>query len=351
MTGGATRDGVTGTDESAFIRHLPKAELHLHIEGTLEPEMMLAFAERNGVRLPFTDSDAARDAYVFGDLQSFLDLYYSGCAVLRTEQDFYELTVAYVDRASSQGVTHAEVFFDPQSHTVRGVPLGSVVGGIARGLEEGRDRLGVSWRLILCFLRHLGPEAAMATLEEALPHGHLITAVGLDSTERGHPPSQFEDVFRRARQEGFLAVAHAGEEGPPEYIWQALDLLRVRRVDHGVRCSEDPALVQRLRDDRVPLTVCPLSNVMLGVFPDLASHNLATLLRAGLVVTVNSDDPAYFGGYVADNLEAAARALDLDRAEILTLARHSFESSFLAEADKVERLAEVDRYAATNPGG
>ncbi len=308
--------------------------------------MMLAFAERNRMPLPFADPDAARAAYAFDDLQAFLDVYYAGCAVLRTELDFYELTVAYLGRAAAQGVVHAEVFFDPQSHTDRGVPLGAVVEGIARGLEDGGDgERRATWRLIPCFLRHLSAAAAMETLEELLPYRQLITAVGLDSSERGHPPSLFEAVFRRAAEEGLLAVAHAGEEGPPEYIWQALDLLHVRRVDHGVRCSEDPLLVDRLRAERIPLTVCPLSNVKLGVFQDLADHNLAELLRLGLMVTVNSDDPAYFGGYVADNLEAVSRALDLGPSEVVALARHSFESSFLSEDAKRERLAELGRYA------
>jgi adenine deaminase len=332
-----------------FVRGLPKAELHLHIEGTLEPEMMFALAHRNGVDLPYADVEAVRKAYVFDSLQSFLDLYYAGCAVLVTEQDFYQLTLAYLERAASQGVVHAEVFFDPQTHTDRGVPFGTVVTGICRGLDEGRLRWGISWRLILCFLRHLSEEAALATLDQAVPFRHLIAAVGLDSSELGHPPSDFTGVFERARLDGLPAVAHAGEEGPPAYIWEALDLLQARRIDHGVRCWEDQALVDRLVDDQVPLTVCPLSNVRLGVFPDLEQHNLAVLLRRGLRVTVNSDDPAYFGGYVADNMAATAEALDLGHDEIVQLARNSFLASFLAEPALRRHLAAIDRYDDATP--
>jgi len=333
-------------DRAAVWTGLPKAELHLHIEGTLEPEMMMALAARNGIPLPYPDADAVRDAYVFHDLQSFLDIYYAGCAVLRTEDDFAELAGAYLERASSQGVTHAEVFFDPQTHTDRGIPFPTVVEGITRGLVTGGERSGISTRLIMCFLRHLGADAAMATLEASLPYRHLIAAVGLDSSELGYPPSEFTAVFARAAGHGLPAVAHAGEEGPPEYIRQALDVLHVRRIDHGVRCSEDPDLMERLRRERVPLTVCPLSNVRLGVFPDLAHHNLAQLLRAGLVVTVNSDDPAYFGGYVADNLVQAAEALGLTDGEVVQLARHSFTASLLPAGEIAARTAAVDRYAA-----
>ena len=274
-------------DLGAFVRGLPKAELHLHIEGTLEPEMMFALATRNGVSLPYPDVAAVRRAYVFDDLQSFLDVYYAGCAVLVTEQDFYDLTIAYLSRVAAEGVSHVEIFFDPQTHTDRGVPFATVVNGISRALEDGHRQWRVSWRLILCFLRHLSAEEAMATLDQALPFRHLIAAVGLDSSELGHPPSAFEAVFRRARQEGLPAVAHAGEEGPPGYIWEALEVLHARRIDHGVRCWEDQVLVERLVADQVPLTVCPLSNVKLGVFPDMAHHNLAVLLRRGLRVTVN----------------------------------------------------------------
>lgn len=337
-------DADADAEQTQFIVGLPKAELHLHIEGTLEPEMMFSLAARNQVVLPYPDIAAVRRAYVFDDLQSFLDLYYAGCAVLVTEQDFYDLTTAYLSRAAAQGVTHAEIFFDPQTHTERGIPFATVVGGISRALEDGERRWNISWRLILCFLRHLSEDAAMATLKEALPFRELITAVGLDSGELGNPPSKFEAVFRRAREEGFLPVAHAGEEAGPDYIWEALDLLQVRRIDHGIHCSEDPRLMDRLRDDQVPLTVCPLSNVQLGTFPDVAHHNLAVLLRYGLRVTVNSDDPAYFGGYIADNMVASAAALNLSQDELVQLARNSFLASFLDEEETRQRLSEIDRF-------
>jgi adenine deaminase len=312
--------------------------------------MLFALAARNRMEVPFADVDAVRRAYVFEDLQSFLDIYYAGCAVLLTHEDFFDLTLAYLERAAADGVRHAEIFFDPQTHTDRGIPFGTVVGGISAGLEEGQRRGGISWRLILCFLRHLSADAAMATLEEALPHRDTIAGVGLDSSELGHPPSEFTEVFRRARHEGFAAVAHAGEEGPPAYIWEALDQLQVVRIDHGVRCMEDPALVDRLVSEQMPLTVCPLSNVKLRVVPDLAHHNLAAMLRRGLRVTVNSDDPAYFGGYVADNLTAAAVALDLDRREVHRLARHSFLSSWLDPEGLERQLAALDQYVEGEAG-
>ena len=349
MTGDPAVGSGTPEDRTRFIHQLPKAELHIHIEGTLEPEMMMALATRNGISLPYDDVDAVRRAYVFENLQSFLDVYYVGCAVLVTEQDFYDLTIAYLGRAAAQGVSHVEVFFDPQAHTDRGVPFDTVVSGISRALDDGRRRWKISWRLILCFLRHLGADAAMDALDQALPYRHLLAAVGLDSSELGYPPSIFEAVFRRAREEGLAGVAHAGEEGPPAYVWEALDQLGVLRIDHGVRCWEDQALVDRLLADQVPLTVCPVSNVRLGVFPDLGHHNLAVLLRHGLRVTVNSDDPAYFGGYVADNLVAVADALDLDRDEIVQLARNSFLASFLDDADKQRRLDDVDAFASRDP--
>jgi adenosine deaminase len=344
-------DGSESSQERAvvdpFILGLPKAELHIHIEGSLEPELMFKLAIRNGVPLPYTDIEGVRRAYVFDDLQSFLNIYYEGCAVLVTELDFFDLTTAYLERASSQGVVHTEIFFDPQTHTGRGIAFETVVTGIRRALERGEERFGISWRLIPCFLRHLSEESAMETLVEVLRFRSWITAVGLDSSEVGHPPSTFEAVFGAARSEGLLCVAHAGEEGPPSYIWEALDLLHVSRIDHGVRCLEDSELVERLRLGQIPLTVCPISNVKLGVFPTLKDHNLATLLEHGLLAMVNSDDPAYFGGYIADNLAA----LDLDHLRLLTLARNSFKASFLADADKERHIATVDEYATSTTRG
>jgi adenosine deaminase len=332
--------------EAAFAAGLPKAELHLHIEGTLEPALMFELARRNRVRLPYASVEEVRRAYVFSDLQSFLDIYYAGCQVLLAEEDFYDLTWAYLQRAAVQGVRHAEIFFDPQTHTDRGVPFETVVTGIHRALQDGRARLNVSSGLILCFLRHLSEDAALATLARALPFRHWILAVGLDSSELGHPPAKFKAAYARAREAGFLAVAHAGEEGPPSYIWEALDMLRARRIDHGVRSLEDERLVARLVEEQIPLTVCPLSNVRLRVFPDLRSHNLKQMLDRGLLVTVNSDDPAYFGGYVAENFQAAAAALNLSRDQLITLARNSFTASFLPEQQKRAYFEEVARFAA-----
>lgn len=329
-----------------FVRHLPKAELHLHIEGTLEPELMFELARRNRVSLPYASVDDVRRAYVFSDLQSFLDIYYAGCCVLLKERDFYDLTWAYLTRAADQGVRHAEIFFDPQTHTDRGVPFETVVTGIHRALEDGRTRLNITSGLILCFLRHLSEEEAMRTLQEALPYRDWLLAVGLDSSEIGHPPVKFRRVYDRARESGLLAVAHAGEEGPPQYVWEALDVLKVRRIDHGVRSIEDDRLVSRLVEEQIPLTVCPLSNVKLRVFPDLRSHNLKQMLDRGLLVNVNSDDPAYFGGYVADNFQASAAALDLSREQQLQLARNSFVASFLSDESKRAYLEELERFAA-----
>jgi adenine deaminase len=333
-------------DLAIFARALPKAELHLHIEGTLEPELMFDLARRNGVSLPYGSVDDVRRAYVFSDLQSFLDIYYAGCRALLTEQDFYDLTWAYLRRAAAQGVRHAEIFFDPQTHTDRGVPFETVITGIHRALEDGHVRLNITSGLILCFLRHLSEEAAMRTFAEALPYRNWILAVGLDSSEVGNPPAKFKDVYDRARESGLLAVAHAGEEGPPAYVWEALDVLKVRRIDHGVRSIEDERLASRLVEEQIPLTVCPLSNVKLRVFPNLKSHNLKLLLDRGLLVTVNSDDPAYFGGYVADNFQATAVALELSREQLLLLARNSFVASFLPTAAKRAYFEELDRFAA-----
>ncbi len=320
---------------------LPKAELHLHIEGTLEPELIFALAERNRVALPYASIEALRRAYEFSDLQSFLDLYYAAMAVLRTQADFAELADAYFARAREQGVVHAEIFFDPQAHTARGVPFATVIDGLWSALRESEARYGITSKLIMCFLRDQSAESAMSTLEAALPYGERIVAVGLDSAEAGHPPSKFARVFERALAEGWKTVAHAGEEGPPAYVWEALDLLKVSRVDHGVRSLEDPRLVARLRDERIPLTVCPLSNVKLRVVDTLRDHPLGRMLDAGLVATVNSDDPAYFGGYAGDNFCAVASALALSEDALLTLARNSFEASFLDAKTREAYLARL----------
>jgi adenosine deaminase len=329
----------------AFVRELPKAELHVHIEGTLEPEMVFALASRNGVTLPYPSVTALREAYRFTDLQSFLDVYYACALVLQTEDDFREMTAAYLRKAHDQGVVHVEIFFDPQTHAARGVALDTVVNGINAALVEGERQFGITHRLILCFLRHLSEAEALETLSQALPHSGVIAAVGLDSSELGHPPSKFATVFERARQEGFLTVAHAGEEGPPAYVHEALDLLQVSRIDHGVRSDEDPALLARLVRDRVPLTVCPLSNVMLRVFDTMADHNLKRLLDLGVLVTVNSDDPAYFGGYVVENYLAVHSALGLSKADLAQLARNSIEAAFLSDDAKRSWLAKIDGVA------
>lgn len=327
---------------TTIIQRIPKAELHLHIEGTLEPELMMKLARRNRVEIPYASVDEIRDAYEFSDLQSFLDIYYAGAQVLVTEQDFYELTTEYLERASADNVRHVEIFFDPQTHTERGIGFDTVINGIYRALQDGETRLGVTFVLIMCFLRHLSADEAMATLEQALPHKARIRAVGLDSSEVGHPPSKFTEVFDRARDEGFLTVAHAGEEGPPEYIYEALDLLKVQRIDHGVRSLEDPALIERLATEQTPLTVCPLSNVKLRVFDKLEDHNLKQLLDSGLCVTINSDDPAYFGGYVGENFLQTQQALALSSEQIVTLARNSFAASFLSDEDKERHYFEID---------
>src|SRR6056297_382812 len=328
----------------AAIARLPKVELHLHIEGSLEPELMFALAERNGVELPYSSVEEVRKAYGFSDLQSFLDIYYAGACVLLKEQDFYDLTWAYLLRCEDDEVCHTEIFFDPQTHTDRGVAFETVIEGISRALADGREQLGISSHLILCFLRHLSAEAAMATLEQALPYRDRIIAVGLDSSEKGHPPEKFVEVFDRARAEGFLTVAHAGEEGPPAYIEQALDQLKVKRIDHGVRCTEDPALVRRLQKEQVPLTVCPLSNIKLRVFDRLEEHNLKQLLDDGLCVTVNSDDPAYFGGYIGQNFRETAEALNLDLDDLEKLARNAVTASFLDENGKANLMALIDQW-------
>ncbi|MEE8260901.1 MAG: adenosine deaminase [Gammaproteobacteria bacterium] len=330
-------------DLANLIQRIPKSELHLHIEGTLEPELMMKLARRNQIRLPYASVEDIRCAYDFSNLQSFLDIYYAGAQVLRMKQDFYDLTWAYLERAAQDNVRHVEIFFDPQTHTDRDVSFATLIDGIYGALRDGESKLGITFRLIMCFLRHLSASDAMATLEEALPYKTRIHGVGLDSSEVGHPPSKFVDVFDRARDEGFLTVAHAGEEGPPAYIWEALDLLKVERIDHGVRCLEDPALVKRLAEEQIPLTVCPLSNLKLCVFDTLEEHNLKRLLEAGLCATINSDDPAYFGGYIGENFLRSQQALDLNADDIYTLAKNAFTASFLSDVEKRRYIAELDQ--------
>lgn len=339
-------DGFASRDErAAFIARLPKAELHLHIEGSLEPELMFELAQRNDVVIPFASVEEVRAAYAFSNLQDFLDIYYQGMGVLHGEQDFYDLTAAYCARANADNVRHIEIFFDPQGHTARGVAIETVIAGIARALDDAEAGYGMTSKLILCFLRHLSEAEAEATLDAALPYLGRIDGVGLDSSEVGHPPSKFERVFARARRLGLKIVAHAGEEGPPEYIVEALDLLKVDRIDHGNRSLEDPALVARLAAGGITLTVCPLSNLKLCVVDDIARHPLKVMLDAGIKATVNSDDPSYFGGYVNANYQAVADALDLSKAELVTLARNSFTGSFLDDAAKARHLAAIDACA------
>ncbi|MEX5438772.1 adenosine deaminase [Acinetobacter indicus] len=317
-----------------LIRALPKAELHVHIEGTFEPELMFAIAQRNNIAIPYQSVEEVKEAYNFHNLQSFLDIYYAGANVLVHEQDFYDLAWAYFEKCAEDQVVHTEMFFDPQTHTDRGIAFATVINGLQRACDDAQSKLGISSRLIMCFLRHLSEEAAFATLEQALPYKEQIIAVGLDSSEVGHPPAKFARVFAKAREYSFLVVAHAGEEGPPEYIWEALDLLKVNRIDHGVRSEEDPALMQRLIQDEMPLTVCPLSNLKLCVVQDMRQHNIRRLLQQGVKVTVNSDDPSYFGGYMNDNFIAITEALDLNADELKQLAINSFEASFLPAAQK-----------------
>ena len=327
-----------------LLRSAPKAELHIHIEGSLEPELIFALAQRNKVALAYPSVEALRAAYAFSDLQSFLDIYYAGASVLLQEDDFHAMAMAYFARAAADNVVHAELFFDPQSHTDRGVPIAHVINGLARACADARSQHGIDASLILCFLRHLSEDAALATLEAALPHLQQLIGVGLDSSERGHPPEKFAQVFARARALGLHLVAHAGEEGPPAYIEKALDVLKVERIDHGVRCVESPALVARLAASRMPLTVCPLSNVKLCVCPTLADHPLPALLDAGLCATVNSDDPAYFGGYLNDNFIATFDALpQLGVRQAWQLMHNSFEASFAPAAAKAGWMADLDR--------
>ena len=329
-----------------LLRRMPKAELHVHIEGTLEPELIFKLARRNGVTLPYADEAALRAAYAFTNLQSFLDLYYAGASVLLQEQDFYDMAWAYFERAQADGVVRAELFFDPQTHTARGVPMGTVIEGLSRACADAQTKLGISADLILCFLRHLSEEDAFATLEAALPWRKLFIGVGLDSSEVGHPPEKFARVFARCRELGLHLVAHAGEEGPPAYVWSALDVLKVERIDHGVQSIHDADLMQRLASSRMPLTVCPLSNLKLCVFEDLKDHNLGRMLDAGVCVTLNSDDPAYFGGYLLDNYLQTFKALQLGASHARTLAANSLTASFAPEADKRRWLQALDACVA-----
>ncbi|MGY0583973.1 MAG: adenosine deaminase [Paraglaciecola chathamensis] len=330
----------------AFIENMPKAELHLHIEGTFEPELMFEIARRNNIELPYADFEALRKAYDFSQLQDFLDIYYQGMNVLQKEQDYYDLTWAYLKRIHAQNVIHTEIFFDPQGHTSRGVAFVTALSGIYRALEAGQQELGISFGLIMCFLRHLDADDAMATLEQALQHKDKIIGVGLDSSELGHPPEKFTEVFEKAKAEGFKIVAHAGEEGPPEYVYQALDLLKVDRIDHGNRALEDKALTKRIAEEGIALTVCPLSNLKLCVVDDLKNHPMREMLQAGLKATMNSDDPAYFGGYMNENYSQLAEALNLTQEEIVTLARNGFEAAFVSNERKGVMLKHLDAFVS-----
>ncbi|UGQ25256.1 adenosine deaminase [Acinetobacter calcoaceticus] len=326
-----------------LIRALPKAELHVHIEGTFEPELMFAIAQRNQIQIPYKSVEEVKQAYNFHNLQSFLDIYYAGANVLVHEQDFYDLAWAYFEKCAEDCVVHTEMFFDPQTHTDRGVAFSTVINGLKRACADAKAKFGISSQLIMCFLRHLSEEAAFETLEQALPFKQDIIAVGLDSSEVGHPPAKFERVFAKAREEGFLIVAHAGEEGPPEYVWEALDLLKVNRIDHGVRSEEDEQLMARLINEKMPLTVCPLSNLKLCVVKDMKDHNIRRLLQKDVHVTVNSDDPSYFGGYMNDNFFAIQQALDLTNDELKKLAINSFEASFISDEEKQKWIAEIKK--------
>lgn len=335
---------------NTFISGLPKAELHLHIEGTFEPELMFKLAQRNGIKLPYESVDELRKAYEFTKLQDFLDIYYQGMNVLLTEQDFYDLTWAYLQKVSQQAVRHVEIFFDPQGHVDRGVSFETALNGIHSALQQGQKEFGVSFGIILCFLRHLDEDDAFKTLEAALAHKDKIIGVGLDSSEKGNPPSKFTRVFTKARAEGFHVVAHAGEEGPPEYIYEALDLLKVERIDHGNTAMQNPALIKRLVKEQIPLTVCPLSNTRLCVVDDMQNHPLPAMLAAGIKATINSDDPAYFGGYLNENYAAVSGILNHDREVLAQLARNSFISAFIPETEKQRLVAEVDQYCLSNIG-
>lgn len=327
-----------------FISGLPKTELHLHIEGTFEPELMFKIAKRNNLKIKYANVDEVKKAYSFNNLQEFLDIYYAGASVLLKEEDFYDLTWAYLTKVHEQNVKHVEIFFDPQTHTDRNVPFDYVLNGIYSALEDGQEKLGISFKLIMSFLRHLDEASAFKTLEQALPHKDKIVAVGLDSSEVGNPPSKFKNVFQKALEEGFLTVAHAGEEGPSEYIWEALDLLKVTRIDHGNRCLDDPKLLQRLAQEQMPLTLCPLSNLELKVIQDLKEYPLLTMMEHNLLVTIHSDDPAYFGGYMNENFWGVANALNLSKPQIAELAKNGFKASWLSDQKKQEFIKEIDLY-------
>lgn len=328
-------------NQHALIQALPKAELHVHIEGTFEPELMFAIAQRNQIDIPYKNVEEVKQAYQFHNLQSFLDIYYAGANVLIKQEDFYDLAWAYFKKCAEDHVVHAEIFFDPQTHTSRGISFDTVFQGLHQACLDAKEKLGISSHLIMCFLRHLSEEDAMLTLQQALPYKQHIIGVGLDSSEVGHPPSKFQRVFKQAKDAGFLCVAHAGEEGPPAYVWEALDLLEVNRIDHGVRSEEDPELMQRLIDMQMPLTVCPLSNLKLCVVSDMKQHNIRRLLQQGVKVTVNSDDPSYFGGYMNANFIAIQEALDLTSDELKQLAINSFDASFISDEDKQKWRNEI----------
>lgn len=331
-----------------FIAGMPKAELHLHIEGSFEPELMFEIAKRNNVEIPYATVEEVKKAYNFNNLQEFLDIYYAGANVLLTEQDFFDLTWAYLTKVHSQNTKHVEVFFDPQTHTERGVPFGTAITGIYNALQKGKEELGISFHLIMSYLRHLSEESAFKTLEEAQPYKHMISGVGLDSSEVGNPPSKFERVFKKSMEEGFKVVAHAGEEGPAEYIWEALNLLAVDRIDHGNRCLSDDKLVAKLAEMKMPLTLCPLSNLELKVIQDLKDYPLVEMMNKGLMVTINSDDPAYFGGYMNENYWGIADNLNLSKEQLIQLAKNGFTASWISEEEKEARHAELDAYLQAN---
>ena len=328
-------------DIAKFIREVPKTELHLHIEGTLEPELMFDLAKRNNIKIPYSNVDEVKSAYNFSNLETFLNIYYKGSEVLVKEQDFFDLTWSYAIKCREENIVHTEIFFDPQAHLSRGVKFETIINGINKALLKANKELGLTYKIIMCFLRHLDEKSAFKVLDQAIEHKDKITAVGLDSSEKGHPPSKFKNVFKKAIKEGFLTVAHAGEEGPPEYIWEAINLLEVKRIDHGVQCLKDKKLTKELRNKQIPLTVCPLSNIKLCVFKNLKEHNLKDMLNAGLMVMVNSDDPAYFGGYLNENLVKSQAALNLSKNELKTLIINSFKSSFLSEEKKMKWIEKI----------